>query len=142
VANPLALEFIQVQENNMKQKIKSVLAFLALVLLCTVTVSAAPFRQSFTLANTAGSYTVTNVYNSVSSGANFSAIVFGNSATGTVTLAHVSGTSTNVFGTKVITATDKTFIVTNLPSLFIGDRIRFTTTDTGTNTSYVIGEEF
>ena len=121
---------------------KIILSLLLIASVIALNVHAAPFRATFQLAGGTGTYTVTNVYNSASSGANFSAIIFGNSATGTATIAYISGTTTSAAGTKVITATDKTLMVTNMPPLFVGDKIRVTSNDTGTNTSAAVGEEF
>jgi hypothetical protein len=125
----------------MKNLLVILLAVGTVFAVCTV--DAQTFRQALTIANTAGSYEVAPVYNTVATGQRIEAVVF-NFASVTVTVNAVVGNTTNQVGTKIVTATDKIwFAGTNAPSLFRGDRLLFTAGVTTTSAfNYVIGTEF
>lgn len=130
----------------MKKFLKSILVVLALVLFVfTVLVpaaDAAPFRASVTLTAGSGTYGVTSVYNSASTGVRLSHVIYTCTATATSTASFIVGSITNAIGTKAITATDRLLVATNAPPLLIGDTLRFTSSDTNSHAIYIVGEEF
>lgn len=99
------------------------------------------FRQTVTMAAGSGSYTIAPVYNTVATGARVEALIFGFGA-GTATVKYVSGTITNQYGTKAVTASDKALVVSNFPALFAGDKLLITSSDTNAHSVQVIGTEF
>lgn len=99
------------------------------------------FRQTVTMAAGSGSYTIAPVYNTVATGARVEALIFGFGA-GTATVNYVSGTITNRYGTKAVTASDKALVVSNFPALFAGDKLLITSSDTNAHSVQVIGTEF
>ena len=122
---------------------KIIALFIVLFVILAINVQAQTFRKQFTISNASGTHTVEPVYNAVATGQSLEAIVFGfNSAT--VTIRYVIGSVTNTAGTKIVTATDKTwFATTNMPSLFKTDTVLITAGITDTNANnYVVGDEF
>jgi hypothetical protein len=121
------------------------LAIICLILcpfLLTTCAQAAPFRASATVNAGSGTYVITNVYNSVSTGVRLTHVLFTSAASSTSTASFIVGTLTNSIGSKVITATDRLLVATNAPPLLVGDTLRFTASDTNSQTVYIIGDEY
>ncbi len=130
---------------NLARGAFSLLAVVCMVLcpfLLVNSAEAAPFRASATINAGTGSYVITNVYNSVSTGVQLTHVLFTSSAVTTSSASFVVGTITNSIGTKVISASDKLLVATNAPPLLVGDTLRFTASDTNSHTVYIIGNEY
>jgi hypothetical protein len=105
-----------------------------------------PFRTSITMIASTGTYTVAGVNNSLFYTQNPKAFTFPRPATTnatTYTASYIVGTITNTIGTKTVTAGDSTLLATNTTWLMAGDKLWFTTSESGllTNTVYYTGEE-
>jgi len=125
----------------MLKKILSVC--LVAVALVAVNLHAAPFRVPVTVNAGVGSYTISNVYNTVASGARVLSVFHAaTTAPGTNTISYAIGGVTNAMATKAIVATDRTSLTTNIPVFFVGDKILFTSSDTNSHTVYITGDEF
>ena len=128
----------------MKQNKRIVAAagvLLGLLALTASVFAGSPFRRSVTM--TAGSGTLaysSGIANPVFTTFKVDAVIFGSGvATGTVSA--TSGSVTNQLGTKAITATDKSYLVTNDTWHFLGDKVLITSTETNAHIVYVVGEE-
>jgi len=125
----------------MKKTIAIVISFMGVLALCASVFAGTPFRLPVTMTAGVGTLTYSNgIANPAFSAFQVNAVILG-SAASTATVSAVSGSITNLLGSKVVTATDKGYLVTNGTWGFIGDKVRLTSTDTNTHNVYVIGEE-
>lgn len=70
-------------------------------------------------------------------------IVFDSAAGETQTVSYVTAGVTNVYGTKVVSATDHVLAITSMPPLFSGDRVLVASSATGvTNSATLVGTLF
>lgn len=130
---------------NLMGRVALVIAVLALILLPLLVPSqalATPFRQTISMNAGSGSYTITNVYSAASTGVRLQALHYSSLAVTTSTVSYIASGTTNSYGSKVVSATDRVLVFTNIPALFIGDRLPVTSSDTNAHSIYVVGEEF
>lgn len=125
----------------MKRIIACTVTMLGVLALGASVFAGTPFRLPVTMTAGVGTLTYSNgIANQAFSAFRVDAVILG-SAASTATVSAVSGSITNLLGSKVVTATDKGYLITNGTWGFIGDKVRLTSTDTNTHTAYVIGEE-
>lgn len=106
---------------------KILVLVVAVVAACATALGESPARVAGTVATSGSSFAVP-----ASGGMAFrpEVVVFGAAAGTTQTVSLVQGSITNQVGMKVVSATDRTLVLTNAPWLFQGESLRVTTTAT------------
>lgn len=119
-----------------KMRIASMLAVLAVFAIVGVALAATPFRETVTLTAGSGTNTLSRSF----VGTKITHVQFAGPVASTSAVYIVSGTTTNLIGSKVIAANDTLLVISNAYWLFKDDTILVTSSSTNSQTAYIVGE--